>query len=354
MQPGSVQIRIKSSFPLFFLLLLLVCCKSEDVYVEPPPEPLNGLAELPMEEFAVGTLHFSMIHVPVPSGGIVFPVWSGEGDQYDDGLALMESPYWIGECEVTWELWNAVRRWASAYTIDEGRRGSAGRRSDHVQQPLTMVNWYDAVVWCNALTEWINDRLEMDMVPVYYYDEACTRLARERDEPNFEKETGKHYGTAFIKEGADGFRLPSSLEWKLAARWQGTEPENGDSIAVNNRGLDLFFSPGRFASGADGEGEEAAAISAVFGRGNTVRVKSRAPNSLGCYDMSGNVREWCYDWTAGRHSSGGTEADNSYRTLLGSACNETLQSIEGTEWGRAPEDLEYLTGFRLARTAFIE
>lgn len=72
--------------------------------------------------------------------------------------------YEMAQTEVTYELWNAVHTWAFAngYTFaNAGRKGSNGSGSD--QQPVTTVSWREAMVWCNALTEYCNDELKGEL-----------------------------------------------------------------------------------------------------------------------------------------------------------------------------------------------
>ena len=80
---------------------------------------------------------------------------------------------------------------------------------------------------------------------------------------------------AFSDLGEAGYRLPSEAEWEYACR-SGGQPE-------------MF-------AGA-GEVDELA-----WHHGNSERsthpVGTKAPNSLGLYDMSGNVWEFCQDWYA--------------------------------------------------------
>ncbi|MBR4828601.1 MAG: SUMF1/EgtB/PvdO family nonheme iron enzyme [Muribaculaceae bacterium] len=71
------------------------------------------------------------------------------------------------------------------------------------------------------------------------------------------------------------FRMPTEAEWEFAAR--------GGSEGVRYR-----FSGSDYA-------DEVAWYSDNSG-GSTHPVKTKMPNSLGIYDMSGNVLEWCQDW----------------------------------------------------------
>lgn len=71
------------------------------------------------------------------------------------------------------------------------------------------------------------------------------------------------------------FRLPTEAEWEFAAR--GGNRSQGYKYSGSN-------SLGTVAWYADNSGSE------------THAVKTKSPNELGIYDMSGNVFEWCQDW----------------------------------------------------------
>lgn len=70
------------------------------------------------------------------------------------------------------------------------------------------------------------------------------------------------------------FRLPTDAEWEFAAR--GGNESKGYEYAGSNIIGDVAWYNDNASS--------------------TQSVATKAPNELGIYDMSGNVKEWCQDW----------------------------------------------------------
>ena len=81
------------------------------------------------------------------------------------------------------------------------------------------------------------------------------------------------------------FRLPTEAEWEYAAR--GGNQSKGYKYAGSNSIDDVAWYTDNSSR-------------------TTHDVKTKAPNELGLYDMSGNVQEWCQDWEADYSSSAQT------------------------------------------------
>ncbi len=80
------------------------------------------------------------------------------------------------------------------------------------------------------------------------------------------------------------FRLPTEAEWEYACRAGTTGP-----FSVSG----LFTSD---AANFDGK-RPYSGMPASNSLGRLADAKSYAPNAWGLYDMHGNVKEWCYDWS---------------------------------------------------------
>ncbi len=272
--------------------------------------------------YGAGDVLFSMRLAPAAT----FPVGLD-----DSAVAVVHTPFWIAETQVTYELWHAVRQWAlgNGYTFaNPGREGSHGKTGEAPtskrNQPVTMASWNDTIVWANALSEMLGYE------PVYTYQNHVIR-----DSTNA---TACEHA---VQENTNGFRLPTSDEWELAARYKGTDSSHG---AIAEGGL--YWTPGNFASGATADYNDAAATKEVAwysanNSGSTQDVGLKRANSLGLYDMAGNVWEWCFT------------PSNSSRVVRGGSYNYRAHSQAVGNVSRGiPGGVDSIYGRRLVRTEF--
>ncbi len=214
-------------------------------------------------------------------------------------------------------------------------KGNKLSGNDVFDNPVDDVSWYDAIVYCNKLSE--KEGLE----PCYTID-GSTDPDEWGEVPT--KENDEKWDDVKCNFDANGYRLPTEVEWEYLAR--GGNPKNG-----------YDYSGGYLDSVCWYEGHNLTNV-------GTRKVKTKKANELGLYDMSGNVYELCWDWEGSVSSLTPLEGNDSpvesnYEPKKrvkrgGSIFNYNIGSYAIFEVSNrkysAPGSRSYGVGFRVVRT----
>lgn len=215
----------------------------------------------------------------------------------------IEKSFYISKTEVTQQEWISVMgNNPSCFNGEELMQSVT--TEEQLLRPVEMVSWYDAIEYCNKKSE--NENLK----PVYEI-----------------KKNGLLISVNY-KANANGYRLPTEAEFEYAAG-------GGDSNRTQWAGTnDLNGNLGFFAYAWSFENSDFM----------THQTGIKLPNSLGIFDMSGNVHEWCWD----------TLDDNTDKRVWrgGGADSEANWCSVSVRRGAAPMSKNSFTGFRVVRTAF--
>ena len=266
--------------------------------------------------------------VLIPAG--TFQMGSNEGWNENKPVheVTITKPFYTGKYEVTQAEYEKYCSYGSS--------SPSSSYGDGDNYPAYYVSWYDALVYCNkrSIAEGLTpcysisastDPDDWGEVPYYYEDPSRTT-----------------WDAATCDFKANGYRLPTEAEWEYAAR------------AGDNTVDSLTYS-------GTSDLNELEEYAWYYSNSNDAihEVGTKLPNAYGLYDMSGNVKEWCWNWLTSEYDENTEGGNNPTGSSAGS-----VRVCRGGSWdGRSgpcdvssrdaygPSSLYYGLGFRVVRAS---
>ena len=159
-------------------------------------------------------------------------------------------------------------------TFQMGATSEQGSDVDSGEKPVHSVTLSDYYIGETEVTQKLWEAVMGSNPSHFWGDERPVEQVSWNDSKEFIEKLNNLTGK--------NFRLPTEAEWEYAAR--GGNKSQGYKYSGSNNVEDVAWYLDNSSS-------------------RTQHVKTKSPNELGIYDMSGNVWEWCEDWY-GSYSSG--------------------------------------------------
>ena len=225
-----------------------------------------------------------------------FKMGSNEG--WDDNKPVHEvtitKSFYMGKYEVTQAEYEKYCSYGSSYP--------SSRYGDGNNYPAYYVSWSDALVYCNK-----RSRAE-GLTPCY----SISASTDPNDWGTVPTSSDRTWNAVECNWNANGYRLPTEAEWEYAAR---AGDNTVDSLTYS--GTRDVNELGDYAWYYDDSNYTTYIV-------GTHKVGTKLPNAYGLYDMSGNVWEWCWNWSTDKYDTeaeGGSDptgsSAGSHRVLRG-------------------------------------
>lgn len=228
--------------------------------------------------------------------------------QNSDGTSLVQNSvfapntttlidgFYLGAFEVTQELYSAVISACKnsaqendavklcAMLNNEPSYFENNAQKNEVQRlrPVEQITWYDAIIFCNALSFLCGYDACYTINNAQFAKVDVTNGAQTQSAQN----NTCVFANVLIDTSKNGFRLPTEAEWECAAR----------ATDVNARDWFYTYSGAMQSDSVAWFLEKQIVVDEDILRvGKTHEVGLKKPNTLGLFDMNGNVQEWCFD-----------------------------------------------------------
>ncbi|MBF0502557.1 MAG: formylglycine-generating enzyme family protein [Candidatus Riflebacteria bacterium] len=207
--------------------------------------------------------------------------------------------------------------------------------TDTSSQPVEQVSWYDAVEFCNKVSD------VAGVTHAYTIDKTAT-------DPNNLNSYDHVKWLVTCDFTSTGFRLPTEAEWEYACRAGSTGMFYwGDSDDEAKMKSNAWYDRNAYYQTWTLPHAE---------KGGTQKVGQKLPNAWGLYDMSGNVWEWCWDWYGSLYFSNSPgidpkgECSGQYRIVRGGHGAAPWNLCRSAyRYYNYPYDRHGVFGFRLVR-----